>query len=198
MQVSTAKKRTAAEAGISRIEQEPPVKVFKKDDAPSRAPRPEPGKKVNFIALNKQRIAQKSVDAKTRAKTVEQEVPKTGLLTTIKTKLGCFKPELKTSVSKEELAKKARSRSANSVTTPVDHAEAGEALQQNFNLLNLNQKPAKIMTPQKFLYEPPLVSSRMIRLWEQRTNQKWYNLSPQSRSQMNRMLSSQNFDAKTQ
>ena len=135
----------------------------------------EPTKKVNFIALNKQRIIQKSLDLKTRAKSQTDvdpaaNVAATGIISTIKAKLGCFKPELKTSVSKEDLAKSARSRSANSVTTTVEQAEAGEALQQNFNLMNLNPKPNKITTPQKFLYEPPLVSSRMIRLWEQKTN----------------------------
>jgi len=52
---------------------------------------------------------------------------------------------LKTPASKEELAKKLRSKSANSAATVLE--EPGEALQQNFNLLNLNQKPQKITTP---------------------------------------------------
>jgi len=73
-QQSTTKKRTATEAGISRIESEPAVKIFKK--APEAEPakikgfvKLEPSKKVNFIALNKQRLAQQSVDVgKTRTK----------------------------------------------------------------------------------------------------------------------------------
>ena len=36
-----------------------------------------------------------------------------------------------------------------------------------------------------FLYEPTMVSSKLIRAWQQETGHRYYDLSPQSRSKMN-------------
>eukprot|EP00347_Sterkiella_histriomuscorum_P002683 403367206 len=42
---------------------------------------------------------------------------------------------------------------------------------------------------QKFFYEPPLFSQRLIRKWENMTGKVWYQLSPKSRMQVNNEIS---------
>lgn len=75
----------------------------------------EPAKRVNFIQLNKQRIATQSAEArnKTKSQQASGENIVSGLISTIKSKLGFG---TKPSASKEEIK---RSRSANSCNDPT-------------------------------------------------------------------------------
>ena len=57
-------------------------------------------------------------------------------------------------------------------------------LQRSMSTKNVGTDP-RTATKQAFLYEPTLVSSKLIRAWQQQTKTKWYDLSPQSRSIMN-------------
>ena len=85
---------------------------------------------------------------------------------------------------------KENSQASASFNNHLSKKRSETVLQLNSNLSNHNSlaTPHQTTSSKVFLYEPAMVSTKLIRQWENLTGAKWYDLSPDVRHKMNLSL----------